>query len=156
MKRTISQRNGKLYKVEERILKTGKNRKGYLQVSLIKNGIEKRISVHKIVAEAFIPNALNLPQVNHKDENKENNYASNLEWCDCSYNNNYGNHYENVSNSLKKPVYQFDLQGNFIKEWEGIIDVEKELGYNHSLISRVCKGKYKSAYKYIWKYKEAE
>lgn len=63
---------------------------GYLRVVFSKNGIVKKYLVHRLVAQAFIPNPDNLPQVNHKDENKTNNNVDNLEWCDAKYNRNYG------------------------------------------------------------------
>ena len=79
---------------KERILKPVTNSSGYLLVGLYKNNIEKKYSVHRLVAEAFIPNPYNLPQVNHKDENKQNNVVSNLEWCTHEYNNTYGTRIE--------------------------------------------------------------
>ena len=66
------------------------NYKGYLRVSLCKNGKHKHYKVHRLVGIAFIPNEYNLPQINHKDENKHNNAIDNLEWCDNWYNNHYG------------------------------------------------------------------
>ena len=65
---------------------------GYLVVNLTHNGINKSKRVHRLVAEAFIPNPDNLPEINHKDENKLNNNVDNLEWCNRTYNNNYGTH----------------------------------------------------------------
>ena len=65
---------------------------GYLVVILTHNGIKKSKRVHRLVAEAFIPNPNNLPEINHKDENKLNNSVDNLEWCNRTYNNNYGTH----------------------------------------------------------------
>ena len=64
--------------------------KGYKTVSLTKDGKTKTLFVHRLVAEAFIPNADNLPMVNHKDEDKTNNFVENLEWCTNDYNINYG------------------------------------------------------------------
>lgn len=69
---------------------------GYCNVHLIKNGVLKEFTIHRLVAEAFIPNPNNLPQVNHKDENKANNYVENLEWCTRSYNCSYGSRCERI------------------------------------------------------------
>lgn len=63
---------------------------GYLRVTLTKNKKYKHFKVHRLVAEAFIPNPNNLPQINHKDINRKNNNVSNLEWCTAKYNMNYG------------------------------------------------------------------
>lgn len=62
----------------------------YKQVVLYKNKKHKTVAVHRLVAEAFIPNPDNLPQVNHKDENPSNNNVNNLEWCTCKYNMGMG------------------------------------------------------------------
>lgn len=72
------------------LLKLSKNNYGYIQVWLYKNGIRNRFQVHRIVAQAFLPNIDDLPQVNHKDEDKTNNNVTNLEWCDAKYNTNFG------------------------------------------------------------------
>lgn len=74
-----------------RKIKPTKNYKGYLMIGLCKNKKRKSCLVHRLVAEAFIDNTNNLPEVNHKDENPSNNAASNLEWCTHKYNMNYNN-----------------------------------------------------------------
>ena len=73
-----------------KVLSPTKNKNGYLKVNLYCNGKQKTIDVHRLVTEAFLPNPDNLPQVNHKDEDKTNNRVENLEWCDHKYNMNYG------------------------------------------------------------------
>lgn len=79
------------YKLQKgKILNPGKNTNGYLQVVLHCNGKCKTINVHKLVAQAFLPNPDNLPMINHKDEDKTNNNVTNLERCDAKYNINYG------------------------------------------------------------------
>ena len=124
---------------------------GYLFVHLYKDGKMKNYKIHRLVAEAYIPNSENLPQINHKDENKTNNCLQNLEWCDASYNINYGTRNKKVSNSKKIPILQYDLDGNFIREWPSATDVGLEV---QSHICDCLKGNRKTAYGYIWKYKE--
>ena len=84
-----------------RLLKLLKDSNGYFYVNLSKDGVNKHASVHRLVALAFIPNLNNLPQVNHKDENKENNRIDNLEWCTHEYNQNYGTKKERTSKKMK-------------------------------------------------------
>ena len=91
--------------IKNKIIKYFINKKGYRLVSLSKNGIIKKFSVHRLVAQAFIPNPDNLPQVNHKDEDKTNNNVDNLEWCDAKYNNNYGTANIRRSETLIKNRY---------------------------------------------------
>ena len=74
----------------EKIKSSSDNGRGYLNVYLCKNGKGKRCYIHRLVAEAFLDNPNNYPIINHKDENKQNNHVSNLEWCDYEYNNTYG------------------------------------------------------------------
>ena len=124
--------------------------RGYLQVNLCKDGKVKTYKIHRLVAEAYIPNPDNLPQVNHKDENKTNNCLQNLEWCDAKYNNNYGTRIEKSSNSLKKPILQFTLDGEFVREWPSATDVGRVAVKS---INNCLKGRHKTAYGYIWKYK---
>lgn len=83
------------------------NGRGYLSVNLWKNDKSKREYVHRLVALAFIPNPEGKPQVNHRDEDKQNNYYENLEWVTCKENNNYGTHIERVVNTcIQNGVYE--------------------------------------------------
>ncbi len=87
--RNIIKGSGKYYK-EENVLKLAKGKSGYYCVKLSIDGVKKTKSVHRLVAEAFIPNQNNLPCINHINEDKLDNRVENLEWCDYSYNNKYG------------------------------------------------------------------
>ena len=89
---------------KERILKRLKNKWGYLFVHLQKDGKQKGCKLHRLVAQAFIPNPENYPEVNHRDEDKTNNAVDNLEWCTRKYNCNYGTRNEKVSKSKNIPV----------------------------------------------------
>ena len=143
---------------KERILKPGRDKYGYLLVSLCKNHKIKYCHIHRLVALTFILNPNNLPQVNHKDEDKTNNRVENLEFCDRKYNCNYGTRIQrinekNTNGKLSKPVIQYTKTGEFIKKWKSTKDVERNLGYACGHISNCCNGKYKSAYGYVWRYK---
>ena len=137
----------------KRFLRPFSNTDGYLQVELHKDGQKKKYSIHRLVAEAYLPNPENLPQVNHKDENKINNCLQNLEWCDPKYNTNYGTRNDRIASSVKKPVLQYDLEGNFIREWPSATDVGKKASRN---INNCLRGRNKTSYGYIWKYKNEE
>lgn len=142
---------------KEKILKQKLNLYGYLEVGLCKNAITKYFKVHRLVAESFISNPNNYPQVNHKDENKENNCVDNLEWCDCSYNINYGTRSEKCAEKLlnrediSMPVYQFTLDGELIAVWKSESEAGRN-GYNPKHISACCKGKEKKHKGFIWRY----
>lgn len=126
---------------------------GYVIISLSKGGKKYKCYLHRLVAETFIPNPDNLPQVNHKDEDKTNNCVSNLEWITPKDNCNYGTRNERQGLGHSKPIEQYDLEGNFIKEWNSAAQVERDLGFNHSNISQCCLGRYNVAYNYKWKFK---
>ena len=135
---------------DDRILKSVIDKGGYLKVCLCKNGEREWCRIHRLVAKTFIPNPDNLPEVNHKDEDKENNYVQNLEWCDRKYNCNYGTRNQRIS----KLVLQFTKDGEFVREWKSSSEIEMNLGYAHQNISSCCTGKLKSAYNFIWKFKD--
>ena len=139
------------YRGKGNILKQSIKR-GYYTIGLKKNAIRKWFLVHRLVANAFIPNERNEPQVNHKDENKLNNYADNLEWCTASYNNSYGSRLERVSssNKLKKKITQYDLDFNKIKTFNSIVSASLETKTNQSDISKCINNKRKTANNYIW------
>lgn len=136
------------------ILKNSIARNGYKRVLLCTNNIQKNYYIHRLVAMAFIPNPNNYPIVNHKDENPQNNSVGNLEWCTQKYNINYGTGIAKRARSRSKKVLQFKTDGTFIKEWGSTMDVERNLGFNHTHISACCRNIIKTAYGFIWKYAE--
>ena len=122
---------------------------GYWTVELrALNGKRKSEKVHRLVALAFIENPNNLPQVNHKDENKQNNSVENLEWCDAKYNCNYGTRNSRISQSQNIQVYCVELDRLFssIKEAQEILHID---GHH---IGEVCNGKRKTCGGYHWEY----
>lgn len=139
---------------KEKILKPKRNTKGYLQVALYKNVETKWCYLHRLVAQSFLSNPNNLPQINHKNEDKNDNRVENLEWCSSKYNSNYGTRIQRFVEKKSKSVLQFDKEGNFIREWSSIIAVKNELGIDQSAITQCCKNKRKSAGKFVWRYKE--
>ena len=130
---------------KEKILKSTLNKNGYCNIFLCKNKEIKYYYIHRLVAQAFIQNPYNLPQVNHINEIKTDNRVENLEWCTNEYNSNY---------SKAKPILQFSKEGDFIKKWDSTREVERELNFNQSNISSCCLGKLNTAYNYKWGYEE--
>lgn len=95
--------NGRQYNkvLRGKQMKQNMHSKGYKVVSLTKDGKTKTVFVHRIVAEAFIRNEDNLPMINHKDEDKTNNFVENLEWCTAKYNRSYGKAIEKHAKAIK-------------------------------------------------------
>ena len=126
--------------------------RGYLKITLYKDGKRKDFYIHRLVCEAFIPNPDNKPQVNHLDENKLNNSINNLEWCDAKYNMNYGTRIERAAKKLSKPVYCVELDRVFKSGREAA----EELGLNKSNICNCLKGKQKTHGGFHFKYAVVE
>ena len=153
MDRWVTYKNGVKRFFEGKIINTFISNNGYIRVELSKNCKKIKYLVHRLVAEAFIPNPDNLPCVNHKDEVKDNNYPYNLEWCTHEYNNNYGTHNQRKALNKSKKVYQYDLQGNLVREWSSASEVGRN-GFTRSHVAKCCLGKQKTHKGFIWSYTE--
>ena len=139
---------------KEKLLKTAKDKDGYLRVGLYKDGKTKNCSVHRLVAFAFIPNPDNLPQVNHIDENKQNNISSNLEFCDAKYNINYGTHNKRQSES-RTNYPKFSKQVLCVETgiiYPSLSQVEREFNFSKASISKCCLGKQQTCGNFHWRY----
>jgi hypothetical protein len=151
----------KLQHIFGKVLKPGFNHKGYPIVYLSKDGKQKTIAIHRLVAKAFIDNPLSLPQVNHKDGCKTNNCVDNLEWCDNSYNQKHAwesglqPSYEE-SNGRGRParaVAMLDLNtGEVLRTFETLASVKRETGINQFNVRSVCLGLRNHAGGYDWKF----
>lgn len=188
-------KQGNVYNKRQQI-KPQIDKNGYLWVNLTYDGKQHNHKIHRLVAQAYIPNPDNLPQINHKNEDKTDNRVENLEWCDNYYNIHYGTALERARKTRKERGYywvkdaiakrkennpnnemwfriaeikkrngtnrqeklmigvvQLDLNGNFIKEYESMVDAANAVGCERSNIRACCKGRQKTAKNYKWKYK---
>lgn len=160
--------NGDIYKNNKKIRTFLNN--GYLMVDLRRNGKAYHKRVHILVAQHFIPNPDNLPQVNHKDGNKQNPDVNNLEWSTCSDNVKHAiriglnhNHIQDSKHMDKMRqimidnnsliVEQLDACGNVIAEYRNARQASKITGIYQTGIQRVCSGKRNTAGGYKWRYK---
>ena len=139
--------------IKEKAIRQGNDKDGYKQVCLhTSDGQQHQRKIHRLVAEAFIPNPNDFPCVNHKDECKTNNRAENLEWCTRAYNINYGTAKQRIAKSLARPIAQFSKSGKLIAKFESAKEAQREFGYADWYIGSCCKGKVRQAYGYVWKY----
>lgn len=142
------------YFQEGRIIYQWKDERGYCNAGLWRDGIRITKKVHRLVAEAFIPNPDNLPIINHKDENPSNNVVSNLEWCTAQYNVTYGNAIQKRQDGTRKPIYQLDKDSKeIVKVWKWAGEIANHLGCSQNRIFGWCRN-YAEAEGYIWCYAE--
>ena len=157
---------------KSKLMNPSANTDGYLRVNLWKNGNPKTCYVHRLIAETFLENPEGKPCINHKiqgDEGKKinmvifnedgsiNKEKTTIEWVTAKENNDYGTHNErvakaNTNGKKSKPVLQFTLEGEFVREWPSLSECDRN-GFNKSNISACCRGIYKSMYGFLWMYK---
>lgn len=169
--KSLSRIDARGHKRKEKILKVSINKYGYKVISLYKNSKEKKYFVHRLVAEAFIPNPDNLPEVNHiidDYEHRSDNRVENLEWCTRDYNVNYGDRNKRQSKSMKgKFLGNKNPKSRKVRciTTDEVFDTIKEAGEKYNIayqnICKCCRGKYKSAGKHpitkeklVWEYVE--
>ncbi len=146
--------DGQIYSYHKQGYLSQRLNKGYYYVSLKLNGEQKIVAVHRLVAQAFIPNPDNLPEVNHIDEDKKNNHFSNLEWCTHDYNIHYGNALkkskatQQLTHPNKKKVLCMETGEIFFSTQEA----SRQTGINNTSISKVCNGHRKTAGGYHWQF----
>ena len=138
----------------EKIRKPQLTRYGYYRIGLTKNSKQIYYSIHRLVTEAFISNPDNLPQINHKDENKTNNEVTNLEWCTAKYNGNYGTRNKRVGEKQYKQIKCVET-GVIYKS---LTEASKSTGLSMGNISSVCNHRkwFNTAGGYHWEYIKPE
>lgn len=149
-------------KIKGRVLKMSLWRNGYFYFSLWKNNKETSFSVHRIVSIHFIPNLENKPEVNHKDGNRKNNRIENLEWVTSSENRIHSFRVLKTKHPMKDKhfpdrchkVIQYDLLGNKIQEFNGIMEAAEKIDVLRTGIGACCRNKAKTCGGFKWKYKD--
>lgn len=147
--RTIEYSNGRIQELKGKILAQRLDRNGYNIVSLQRNKKNHKVKVHRLVLSTFSGSVGE--QVNHIDENKNNNNLSNLEWCDCKYNNSYGTRGYRCSKDKQRAVSQYK-DGEYITTYESITKASKITDIPISNIIRACQKIYKQAGGFTWEY----
>lgn len=155
--REVLYSNGIKHHYNGKIL-TKMNIRGYDRVILSRDNKFKHPQIHRLVAQAFIPNPKNLPQVNHKNEDKGDNRVDNLEWCTSEYNINYGKRKSNFSRTIRDrgqcvSIIQLSLKGDILAEYESLSDIPNEI-YNRKNIYQCCKNERLSSKGFLWVFKK--
>ena len=137
---------------DEFILKNTVANNGYVQVTLYKSAEKHKFLVHRLVAEAFIPNPNNFPQINHKDENTENNCVDNLEWCSAKYNNSYGTARLRSSLAIGKKINQHLPTGEYLATYACLSVASSITGIAKHAIKDCCSGHTRTGGGFVWSY----
>ena len=148
--------SGKKRILKGKVLKLSFDRRYYF-ITLYKEGKRKLCLIHRLVAEAFIPNPNNYTEVNHKGENKTKNYVWQLEWCTHKENCNYGTRNTRIVDSRtgtfrKRVTLQYDMNNNLVARYCSLSEASRQTGLKVQDIHRVVKGNRKSCGGFIWKY----
>ena len=141
---SVGRKDSRGNKIGGRILKPIQSTGGYLQVQLCKNGKRKFKLIHRLVAEAFIPNPNGLPQINHIDEIKDNNNVENLEWCTSKHNANHGTRNERRVKAQSKKVKAVNVETGEVLVFSSAREAGRN-GYSQSNVAVACRGGYRSA-----------
>lgn len=155
----------KTFGAKQCLRKLHRGKHGYIECTLRDSKRVKLMKVHRIVAQAFIPNPNNLPEVNHKNEDKTDNRSENLEWCTQKYNANYGTRnnrlkssiscahkrgaYQNANQKSRKAIIGISLIDNTTIIFEKSADLH-ECGFERHLVSKCCRGLRKDHKGYKW------
>lgn len=154
--RMIFKSNGVVQNRNSKIRKQVPTRTGYLQVNLSKNNIQKMVTVHKLVAQAFLPNPKGYSEINHKNEDKSDNRSINLEWCSRAYNNSYGTRIsrivaKNKNGALSKPIFQVTFSGKIVNFWPSAKEAGRH-GFDFSKVAMCARGERSQHKGFKWIY----
>lgn len=144
--------SGKLRNTKGHILKVHIAHNGYCYFNISKNSVAKSKRVHRLVAEAFIPNPENKAEVNHKDGDKFNNHVENLEWMTKSENNLHAFRTHLRPPTNEKPIGQYTLTGTLLNTYPNSHEAARKTHVCQGHICRVCSGKFQQLGGYIWRY----
>lgn len=144
--KVVVDKNGRKWPMYGRILAPHRVGCGYLQIRFNKDGEHVTRFIHRFIAECFIPNPDNLPEINHKDNNPLNNAPSNLEWCTHKYNIEYrekfGTPAKEAARMQMKPLIAINVKTKNSSKFMSRMEAERQLGVNHWNINKVLKGEY--------------
>ena len=156
--RYVNSKAGSKAMLHGKMLKQYTDKDGYQRIGLHKDVISKTVGVHRLVAEAFIPNPNNLPVIDHINGNRQDNRVENLRWFTVKLNNSTQQAKEKKSLAAfkrtdnKVKIRQSSIDGEHIKDYNSSMDIQRELGFERAAIIRCCRGKQHTSYGYKWDY----
>ena len=150
----VNERGEIRYRDTGELASTSANAVGYIQVGVWMGNKARTFNVHRLVAEAFLPNPDNLPEVNHKDENRANCNLDNLEWCTSEYNKNYGSRIDKLRRHGCKPVVAIDKKTGEETKYYSAAEAGRQLSINPDRITRCLRGGRRGTLNHYWRYAE--